>query len=258
MINTQMKLLRYTVFSAGLLGMTLRALLYATAIDAKGLLAADHWATWTILILTGLMLVLLGIGARNPQGPKDYKDCFPASLCQGATSLFLGGVIAFRTLSHVSTAGDSLELAASVSGIAACTAMAVAGICRFTGKQPSFLCHSALCIFLALQMVSQYRRWSADPQLIDYCFYLLAFVCLMLTAYFLAGFDANLGSRRGVLFFSMASGFFCLLALPESGDAGFLAACALWAFCCGPQNQAKPRRHRPVMVTDEENTDDHT
>ena len=252
MINNRMKLLRCAVLSAGVLGMLLRAFLYATAVDHKGLLASNHWATWTILTVTGLILAVLLVATWKLQGPGAYEDCFPVSFCQGITSLLAAAVIAFRSLALYAQAGDSMDLAASLSGIAAGIALITVGICRFTGKHPSFLCHSALCLFFALQMICQYRRWSADPQLMNYGFYLLAFICLMLNSYFLAGFDAGIGSHRASWFFSMAAAFFSCLAIPESGDAGLLSVCALWAFCCAPQCQAKPRRQRPVMTMDEE------
>ena len=257
MINTQTKLLRYAVPFAGLLGMSLRALLYASAIDQKGLIVSNHWATWSILVLTGFILVLLLITARKQDGPTAYKDCFPGSVCQGATSLFVAVAITLRTISRYST-GSSLELLTSVFGIVTGITMTVAAICRFTGKRPSFLCHSALCLFFALQMISQYRIWSADPQLMNYAFYLLAFVCLMLTSYFLAGFDADMGKRHALWFFSTAASYFCLLALPESGDTGLLVACSLWAFFCVPQCQGTIRRSRPTMVLDEEIEDENS
>ena len=257
MINTQSKLLRYAALSAGLFGLILRALLYATGIDQKGLIAANHWATWTIFALTCLVLILLLVTARKQNGPTDYEDCFPGSVFQGAASLFVAAVTVLRAIPRYTAAGDSLELLAAVFGIVAGIAMVAAGICRFTGKRPSFLCHSALCLFFALQMISQYRHWSADPQLMDYAFYLLAFVCLMLTSYFLAGFDADMGSRRALWFFSTAASFFCLVALPESGDGALLIACALWAFFCIPESQTKIRRNRPAMNL-EETTDENS
>ena len=258
MINTQTKLLRYAVPGAGLLGLILRTLLYATGIDQKGLIVSNHWATWSIFVITGLTLILLLITFRKQDGPTDYADCFPSSAFQGATSLLVAVVIALRTLSRYTSADDSLELLASVFGVITGIAMVVVGICRFTGKRPSFLCHSALCLFFALQMVSQYRHWSADPQLMNYAFYLLAFVCLMLTSYFLAGFDTDMGNRRALWFFSTAASYFCLLALPESGDTGLLVACGLWAFFCVPQCQVKLRRNRPAMTLDEEIEDEHS
>lgn len=238
MMHTPTKLLRYTVLGASFLAMMLRSLLYATAIDQKGLLAAGHWCTWAILILTGLVLGILLITTRKIQGPADYG--FPRSFLQGANSFLVACVIFQRSLSLCNVAGDRLNLIAALSGFVAVFALLIVCICRMMGTKPNFLCHSAVSVFFALQLVSQYRNWSADPQLMDYCFYLAAFICLMFTAYFLAGFDADMGNGRGMIFTSMAATYFCCLALPESGDVPLLISCALWAFTCVPQIQTNP------------------
>ena len=258
MFNIQMKQIRYAVLGAGLVGMALRALLYLTAIDQKGLLTSGHWTTWLILILTGLTLAFLVITLPKTPESNSCESHFPASFSQGITSLLFAAAIALRTVPSLSNIHDSLELVAAVFGILTATAMAIVGICRFTGKRPVFLCHSILCLFFALQMVNQYRRWSADPQLMNYSFYLLSFVCLMLTSYFLAGFDADMGQQRPLRFFSMAAGFFCCVALPESGDAGLLITGALWSFYCAPHRQVRPRRQRPALILDEETEDENS
>lgn len=238
MMHTRIKLLRYTVLSASFLAMMLRSLLYATAIDQKGLLTAGHWCTWSILILSGLILGILLLTTRKIQGSADSARSF----LSGSSSLLAACVIFQRSLSVYSVAGDRLNLIAALSGFAAALALLAVGICRIMGAKPNFLCHSAVSVFFALQLVSQYRNWSSDPQLIDYCFYLAAFICLMFTAYFLAGFDANIGNHRGMIFASMAATYFCCLALPESGDVPLLISCALWAFTCTPPIQAKSNK----------------
>ena len=238
MIHNSTKFLRGTVLGAGLLAMGLRGLLYATAIDQKGLLTENHWTTWSILILTGLVLALLLLTTRKIQR-SDAADSTPASYIQGAGSLLLAGTILQQTLSLYAVAADRLNLVTVISGFAAALALLVVGICRMAAKKPSFLCHSALSIYFAFHMVSFYRLWSANPQLMDYCFYLLAFLCLMLTAYFLAGFEGGMAHRRGLVFFSMAATFFCCLALPESGDGPTLIACGFWAFTCAPKMTPK-------------------
>lgn len=257
MLTTRMKLLRYTVLTAGLLGMTLRAFLYAAAMDHKGLLAADHWATWSILGLTGLVLVLLLFLIRHIHGPDGYAQCYPASFLQGAGSLAAALAIAGRSLFLYPAARDALDQAAAISGFMASGGLLLVCCCRLSGKKPIFLCHSAVSIFFALQMVSQYRVWSADPQLMDYGFYLAALICLMLSSYFLASFDADMPKFRALWFFSMMSAFFCLLALPESGDATLLMACALWTFTCIPRTAPHSRR-RPAMDPSQEASDDHS
>ena len=258
MIHTSTKPLRYTVLGTGLLAMALRALLYATAIDRKGLLMAGHWTTWSILILSALTLGAIWLMTREIQGPADYSDCFPASCLQGAGSLLMAGAILQRAFSLCTLTGDRLDLISALAGFAAALGLLIVGVCRMIPKKPGFLCHSAVSIFFALQLVSQYRRWSADPQLMDYGFYLAAFICLMLTAYFLAGFEADMPNHRGLVITSMAAAFFCCLALPESGEAALLIPCAFWAFTCAPQMQAKAKRQRAHLDLNEETEDDHS
>lgn len=236
MIHTRMKLLRCTILSASFLAMMLRTLLYATAIDQKGLLTSGHWCTWSILILTGLILGILLLTTRKIQDSTDSVRSF----LPGASSLLAACVIFQRSLSAYSVAHDRLNLIAALSGFAAALALLIVGICRMMGTKPNFLFHSAVSIFFALQLISQYRNWSADPQLMDYCFYLAAFIFLMFTAYFLAAFDADMGRRRGMIFSSMAATYFCCLALPESGDAPLLLSCALWAFAGSAPVSCKP------------------
>ena len=239
MTANRMKLLRSSVLCASSLAMMLRTTLYATAIDQKGLLITGHWSTWCILILTGLVLVGLFLVTRKLQGPTDYAHCFPRSFLQGASSLLVAYVMFRRSLSLYALANDRLNLIAVLFGFGAAVALLVAGICRMVPKKPIFLCHSIVSIFFALQLVSQYRNWSADPQLMDYCFYLAAFICLMFTAYFLAGFEANMINHRGLTFSALAATYFCFLALPESSDASLMISCALWAFTCAPRIQVK-------------------
>lgn len=228
------KPLRYIVLSASLLGMTLRSLLYATAIDHKGLMVAGHWATWSILVLCGLVLATLVFMTRNIQAPDGYSDAFPASILQSVGSLAAALAIANHALGRYPLAADSLDLAAAVSGMVAGIGLLFVAVCQLLGKKPSFLCHSAVSIFFALQLISHYRHWSANPQLMDYCFYLAALIGLMFTAYFLAGFEARMARPRALLISSLAAVYFCCLALPESGNVPMLIACALWAFICTP------------------------
>jgi hypothetical protein len=47
-----------------------------------------------------------------------------------------------------------------------------------------------------LRLICQYRIWSSEPQLMLYCYPLLATVCIVMSSYQSAAFDGNLGARR--------------------------------------------------------------
>lgn len=246
MLTTRMKLLRSIIPAAGLLGLSLRGLLYATAIDHKGLIQSGHWATWSILALTGAVLVFLLAATRKPDNRAEYR---PAPVLQGSGALTCAVVVFLRAFSGWLGAFDILDRTAALSGFAAALVLLAVGVCHFFGRKPGFLLFCALSVYFALQMVSQYRHWSPEPQLMNYCFYLAAFICLMLCAYFQASFQVNGGRSRGLWFFSMAAVYFCCLAIPESGDGLFLTVCAIWAFTCPP---------RCAPASQEDNRNDHS
>lgn len=243
--------LKIFTLAAALLGLLLRFLLYATAVDYKGLIADGHWATFGLTGLTLLLLAALVLLTRNPTAEMGYEDSFTPSLLRGLGSLAAAGGLLLQSVQRLGMT-ERLERIGLIFGITAGIGLIVAGICRFLGKKPPFLCHSVLSIYFALRTVGLYRSWSSDPQLMDYAFYLLALICLMLSAYFLAQFHVEPKSHRPLWISAMAAVFFCLVAVPESGDALFLLTMALWAFTCTPQMELKVRRQRPAMEMDEE------
>lgn len=226
---------------AGLLGFNLRAALYATGMDEKGLLVRGHWAGICVWLLTAAVAVMIFLLTRRLSGHKTYKRDFPKSISRGVGCILAAA--AFLLTSGSASAGDPLSTMQNVLHFAAAAALAAIGCCRFTGRKPFFLLHGVVCLYLALRMVFQYRLWSADPQLQDYCFYLGAHLSLMLTSYQFAACDADMGSHRKLWAFGLASVFLCLTALPCSGEPFFLLGCAIWVYT----NLSHPRFRQPQV-----------
>lgn len=243
--------LKIFTLATALLGYLLRYLLYATAIDQKGLLMGGHWATCCLTVLSLVFLAGLVLLARNPEKELSYEECFTPSAPRGMGALIGATGILIRSFRNLGMV-DRLDKLSIIFGIAAGICLVIVGVCRIFGSKPYFLCHSVLSLFFAITMVGQYRHWSADPQLMNYGFYVAAFVCLMLCAYFLANFHVDTRNHRALWVTAMAAAYFCAVAIPESGDGFFLLACGIWAFTCPPQLNSKPRRQRPAMQMDEE------
>ena len=251
--TTRIHALKILTLATAVPGFLLRGYLYASAVDQKGLIIANHWATWGLISLTLLFFAGLLILIRNPKQELSYQDCFAPSVWRGCGALVAATAILFRVLQNGIITADSLGKLTGLFGIAAAIGLLIAGICRLMGTKPHFLCHSAASIYFALQLVGLYRNCSSDPQLMNYGFYLAGFICLMLSAYFLAQFHVNTRDHRSLWFTAMTAVYLCIVAIPASGDGSFLAACAFWAFTCPPQMGPKPRRQRPAMKMDEEN-----
>ena len=99
-------------------------------------------------------------------------------------------------------------------------------------------------------MISRYQLWSSDPQLQDYCFYLTAYVALMLTAYHHAAFDARMGSHKALWLYSLAAVYLGCLSLKGNMDIALLLGCSAWAFTNLTCMTPRPRRKRPVLKLD--------
>lgn len=244
--------LKWIILGAGGLGFLLRVLLYTTGTDEKGLLVSGHWAVIALGILTLAVAAGLFLLTKPIQGPQRYQDCFPVSWVSAAGAILAALGILVTTVSGIGSATDTIELVIRVLGFVSVAALAVVAVCRLTGAKPVFPCHAVVCVYFALRMVSQYRHWSADPQLQDYCFYLFAYGALMLAAYQQAAFDAGMGSHRALWVLNLASVYLCFLALYGCQDALLLFTAGIWAFTNLTALKAKPRRQRPALVLDEQ------
>lgn len=239
------KQLKLLVAAAAILGLALRFALYATGVDEKGLLVSCHWADTAVWLLTAAVVAIIFFCCRGITGPKRYQYAFPASFTSAAGSILAG--VGFALCGAPEAAEGNLALAEIVLRFVAAGSLLAVGYCRFTGKKPSFLLHTAVCLYLALRLVCQYRLWSTDTQLQNYGFFLGAYVTLMLTAYQLAAFDADLGNHRLLWSWGLAAAYLCILSLAGSGEAFFLLCCGIWVVT-NLSNLA--RRRKPAATGD--------
>ena len=137
-------------------------------------------------------------------------------------------------------------------GFASSAALAVVGLCRLMGMKPFFLLHVVPCIYFAFRMVCQYRFWSSDPQLQDYCFQLLACVTLMLMSYHHAAFGADIGRHNRLWFFSLISVYLCCLSVASPEGRLLYLGTGIWAYTDLSSLTPKLRRQRPSLNLEEE------
>lgn len=221
-------LLLIAVTLLGAMGAALRHWLFAVGTDSSGLLLTDHPSQILIWVLTVAVLLLLILASGKLKGSADYKSNFPAS-CPGAAGHVLAAGAAVSILLQTGLPGsDLLHIAGTVLGIASAVCFLVLAFLRLKGRQPIALFHIIICIWLMVELVLLYRTWSATPQLQNYCFSLLANVCIMLSVYYSATFTADMGNRQMHLIFHFLSVFFCLVSLPNSENPLFFALMAIF------------------------------
>ena len=178
--------------AAGFSSLGLHRYMMANYIDAKGLLIAGN--------LPGRLLMLVGVGFTltlllmlwKLGGDGSYADIFPRDPVSGLLMIAAGITL---TLSMPGLHWSSLPSAAPVTALVsfwekffagcmtampwlAAVSMVTLGLCRISGRKGWFSFGGVICLFYILTLVSNCRLWSADPQLQDYAYQLLAGVLL--------------------------------------------------------------------------------
>lgn len=222
--------LPWITLAAGGIGLLLRIWLFSSGTDDGGLLSPGHPASLLLWLLTFAVVALLIWGTQRLKAGKKYSFNFPASL-QRAIGCLLGALsIGVTSVIELILYPDIMTLVASLLGLICVAALVSMANCRWKGHKPNMLFHAAICLYLMIRLVSQYRHWSADPQLMDYCFQLLATVCLMLSAYHKAAFDSGSGDRRLYALFHLGAVYFCCLSLVGSQHIVFYLGTGIWMF----------------------------
>ena len=254
-LTVKPNLLKNMILGAGIFGFALRVALYTTGFDGQNLLIHSHWASVSLWILTAVVTVAIIIFTQKLDGPADYNDALPASF-SGAVGAFAAAFgIGITTVREFAEFYSRLHLIVWILGLCATVALVLVGISRLLRNRPAFPLHTIVCIYFALRMVSQYQRWSADPQLMDYCFYLTACVALMLTGYHQAAFAAELGKHRSLWRLSLTAVYLCCLSLVGSRDTLLMLTCGIWAFTNLTSLTPRPRRQRPALILEVETTE---
>lgn len=212
------------VLGSGILGAALRLWLFTAGVDSKGLIRAEHPANALTFILTAVVLGALYLCLPKAKGGKyRYTPSLPAAI--GCWVAAAGILIAdFR---EVSSLHDRVTVVSFILGLAAAGALIMLGLCCLRGLRPNVLLHACVTVYLMVHLISQYRVWSAEPQLQEYVFQLLASVFLMLATYHRTTLDNGSGNRRLYRFFRYGALFFCCLAV-VGGDWLFYLSMGLW------------------------------
>lgn len=212
----------------GGIGALLRLWQYATGLDADRLLLAGHPAGILVLVLTAVVIGLLFWFTRNLADQSKYKEQFPVSVL-GALGAFAGAAGLLLT-SMIELIRQEVPFAPLLGllGIAAAAGLTFTGLCRLKGLRPNFLFHTLVCVYFALRLISSYQDWSADPQLHDYCFQLMATVCAMLFSYHRAALDIRHTARRPLILLGLMGSFFSLLATVASAAPLLYVGLACW------------------------------
>ena len=224
----KLNLLPFTALTAGLAGWFLRALLYTTALDEKGLLSALQPVEWVLWLITLGAAAVLALRVWKLADSDHYESCFAPSAAAALGSLAMAAGILLTVKDEPSTFPGLVSKLWTITALLSVPALAAVSIYRLKGKKPFFGCHFLVCVFFLLHMVSRYQIWSSNPQLQDYFFSLAGSVLMTLFAYRQVAFEVGLGRRRLQLATGLAGVVFCLTAIHHSGTPMLYLAGAVW------------------------------
>lgn len=223
------KTIPLTVLIAGIIGGAMRWLLYAITTDAKNLIPLGNPLAIILWIVTAAVVILVLasiLPLRNAENDRNFfRAHLPAALGSLAGSAGIGMTVATSSV----VPDGVLGLVWKVLGIASMIALILVSFCRAKGKVPFFGMHLIVCIFFAVHLVTSYRSWSSNPQLMDYVFTLFASLGMMLFAFYHSCLEAGMAKLRLLPIMGLLAAYCCLVTL--SGTSHFLLylGCSIWA-----------------------------
>ena len=240
------KLLFYgAAAGAGFASLGLHRYMMDHCLDEKGLLISWNLPGIGLLTVGGVFVVFLVLMARTLGGDGSYADNFPRDIFCGALMLAAGAALCLAVpgLDQPDSGGvqtivlpvqveQALALGAQALPWLAAASMAVAGVCRVLGRKPWPLFGGLICLFYMMMLVRNYRLWSADPQIHDYAYQLLAGVLLMLCSFHRTCCDAEIIQRQKLVMTGLLAAVCCLAAMSLEFQRIFYLASALWSMGC--------------------------
>jgi len=202
---------------------------------------------WPLLPLTLLAGVFAALTARQFEARPGFADNnrpSPALLLPLPAALLMAAASVIRLL-RLFGWQRWLIGAGGLLGALFLGAIAVECICRRT---PSSFLYMGLTVSLICRVIPEFRAWSADPMIGDYCFRLFALLAMTLTAIHLGGFALETGKRQLTLFYCILGVFLCAVSIADGGIADVLSdvsyllflLSALWTLMLPTRRRKKP------------------
>lgn len=213
----------------GILGYGLRTALYATAVDAKGLLISFHPLELGLWLCSALAAGLTVWDARKL--PQDTVKAETAVSLPAA----LGHILAAAGIVLTVLPGGGMGLTPvqklwRFAGMACGPLLLWGGFQRARGEKSFFGIYAAVSVFFALHLVCHYQSWCADPQLQNYVFSFLGSLALMLFAYYRSALQVGSGKPRLLRLTGLLALYLCLTAASAGNTEPLLyLGCGLWA-----------------------------
>lgn len=234
--RTLFTLIAAAVLAAGLLVLRfvqLKVLLGEDGLLPRGSAFGPLCAVFVLLCIGALVYFILGL--RKDNGGSECFACCPKT---GAVPAGCALVILIGFMLQSSSADGKAANLVCIFGIAAAVALSVHETLQLARKKTYLWLQLFAAAVLGFRLIVDFRVWSYDPIVTDFCFLLLASVFSMLAVFNLAAFPLNYGKRRATAFLCLLAFCFSVTAIPDVvcgfrgfGIGDFLVCIGLGLYC---------------------------
>ena len=191
-------------------------------------------AGWLIGVSVTAALACLAVSVtRKPCGK--FAAMFQPSKIDGAAGVAGSVLLAVGGFLMLVQSAGFARLIGGVAILAG--ACLLASLTRARGNMPKVGLYVAVVLFYVVKLFYDFRHWTVDPAVLDYCFWLFAAICFMLATFHAAQFCFDLGKRRVLTFFALMGIYFGAVSLADlqGGEALLCAGSTLWMLACAWQ-----------------------
>lgn len=185
--------------------------------DENGLLIRGSRVAWGfvgLVVIVVAALVILLVGLKRTAGTEKAFSCgiFPRLCSAAAAGLFL---VACAVCSIRTPLDDLPHVIIFSVGVLCGALLIISDALRMMGRRSNFLLLLIPSVFFAAKLVIDFKNWSVDPNVIDFCFKLLASITVMLACFNLSGFPLDVGKKRATVFFCLLAFVFCSMTAAD-------------------------------------------
>ena len=198
---------------AGAAGLALRIQQLRTMVDAQGKLeqgAGKGLLTWLCLAVA-VLFALYACFCKKKDIRTQLTAREAALRLIAAVLMLMGAALRFEQ-----------ERLTAICGVLAGILLAADTMGKKEKTAASAVMPLLAVLCLVVQLVAQFRDWSRDPAILDYCFDLFALICLVASVLHTAGNRLGYVHRKMPLFFGMSGVLFNMTALPGGGTVKLL------------------------------------
>lgn len=205
-----------------ILAFVLRHVQLRTALDEAGHMMAGAGKgplTWVCLIFA----VLAAVYSIFLKPAKTMETCAGMLPAMGTLAAAFLMALGSASMWHA----DRLI---ALGGLVTAVCWVIVALKRQQGMETSAVLFMIPALFYAMELIVEFRDWSRDPQILDYCFELFARISVMCATFHLGGFSFSKGRRKMTAFFCLCGVVFSATAMAGVSLGAMLtaAAAAVW------------------------------